>query len=141
MKKLVSTTSVTIAQNILLLSIIEASLTVFGVRRTWQVLASFSGFPDRPNEPVLVARKQLKYLKRSRQLSPIKGKCLSRSLVLWWQLHRRGVSTTLLIGVKQKEWLHAHAWLQIENHILNAGKLVHNRYTTLAAFNHPKEMP
>ena len=132
---------ITITQNMALFPVVELALRTLGVRRTWSLLAAFAGSSETPTEPAVIARKQLSHLKRSRQLAPVKGRCLSRSLILWWQLRRRGIHTTLYVGVRHKKWLHAHAWLQIDDRVLNAGKLVHSKYTTLATFNHPGEMP
>lgn len=47
--------------------------------------------------------------------APVEATCLKRALVLSWLLRRRGITTTLQIGVvRQGEALAAHAWLEVE---------------------------
>lgn len=46
--------------------------------------------------------------------------CLTRSLVLDWLLHRRGIDSRLRIGVKiDKGSLHAHAWVEFDGAPIN----------------------
>lgn len=46
--------------------------------------------------------------------APVNGTCLKRALVLSWILGRRGIATTLRIGVARRggDSLTAHAWLE-----------------------------
>ena len=47
--------------------------------------------------------------------SPFPATCLSRSLLLGWQLHRRGVASDLRIGVRLTQGeLDAHAWVECD---------------------------
>lgn len=46
--------------------------------------------------------------------------CLERSLVLWWLLRRRGIPAELRIGARKQEGrFEAHAWVELENVVLN----------------------
>jgi hypothetical protein len=46
--------------------------------------------------------------------------CLSQSLVLWWLLRRRGLTSELRIGVRKCDGrLQAHAWVQYRDLALN----------------------
>jgi hypothetical protein len=48
--------------------------------------------------------------------SPFPGKCLARSLVLWYLLQRRGIQTELRFGVqRQAGQFLAHAWLEYDS--------------------------
>jgi hypothetical protein len=74
--------------------------------------------------------------------SPIKGKCLSQSLVLWYLLNRQGILSELCIGVKKDEDqlpfnpvnFNAHTWVEYQGEILNDMADVYDHY---AAFNFP----
>lgn len=45
--------------------------------------------------------------------SPVSATCLEKAIVLSWLLGRRGLATTLRIGVARREGaLAAHAWLE-----------------------------
>lgn len=130
----------TVIQYLLLVPVTEIALRVFGFKRCWQILARLS-IPARPRfGDAAEARTMLRGLRRAKTLSPLFGRCLARSLVLWWQLHRRGISVTLYIGVRKKINFRAHAWLELEEKPLNAGPAVHSRYGEIGKFCHPKEL-
>ena len=57
---------------------------------------------------------------------PWKANCLQRSLVLWWFLLRRGVSSEIRIGVRRRpgapsgsRQLDFHAWVECQGLVLN----------------------
>ena len=52
------------------------------------------------------------------RLVPTDSRCLMRSLVLLALLERRGVSATLVIGVKTSPEFAAHAWVERDGHAL-----------------------
>jgi hypothetical protein len=46
--------------------------------------------------------------------------CLEQSLVLWWQLRRRGIAAEMRIGARKEGGrFEAHAWVELGNVILN----------------------
>ncbi len=46
--------------------------------------------------------------------------CLEQSLVLWWQLSRRGISADLRVGARKEAGrFEAHAWVEMGNVVLN----------------------
>ncbi len=49
---------------------------------------------------------------RTLRLLPTDGRCLMRSLVLTGLLARRGISSTLIIGVRPEPEFSAHAWVE-----------------------------
>ena len=52
--------------------------------------------------------------------TPFPVTCLSRSLLLGWLLHRRGVASDLRIGVRLTQGkLDAHAWVECEGIAIN----------------------
>lgn len=51
--------------------------------------------------------------------SPINATCLKKAIVLSWLLERRGIATTLRIGVARRDGaLIAHAWLEQGGEVL-----------------------
>ena len=52
--------------------------------------------------------------------TPFHATCLTRSLLLGWMLHRRGVASDLRIGVRLTQGvLDAHAWVECEGVPMN----------------------
>lgn len=67
-------------------------------------------------------------IRASRKLSllvPKKQRCLISSLVLKFLLNQKGVLSKICIGVKKnEEKLNAHAWIAIDEEIINTGDKV-----------------
>jgi hypothetical protein len=68
---------------------------------------------------------------------PWDAKCLARALAGKWMLQRRGITSTLYLGVEQvqggEKWLDAHAWLRCES-VFVTGESQHESYKVLATF-------
>lgn len=59
--------------------------------------------------------------------------CLERSLVLWWQLERRGIAAEIRIGARKEAGrFEAHAWVELGNVVLNDSGEAHVHF---APFN------
>lgn len=91
-------------------------------------------WPARP--PVADARLVVDQLRlataRVQQYSPLPGNCLSRSIVLWWRLRRRGLEPDLRLGVSLAGGTFAaHAWVEHEGRVLNDTVDVADRYRPL----------
>ena len=56
------------------------------------------------------------------------GRCLEKSLVLWFLLSRKRVPAELRIGVRRSDkGFEAHAWVEVQGTVVNdAEDLVHN---------------
>jgi hypothetical protein len=55
--------------------------------------------------------------------------CLEKSLVLWWQLGRRGIASELRIGARKEAGrFKAHAWIEMGNVVLNDSGETHMHY-------------
>jgi len=53
------------------------------------------------------------------RFTPVNVTCLKQALVLSWILGRRGIATTLRIGVcRQDRGIEAHAWLEREGEVI-----------------------
>jgi hypothetical protein len=69
---------------------------------------------------------------RVQRYSPLPGNCLSRSLVLWWALRRRGLPPELRFGVSLAGGTFAaHAWVELDAVVLNDRQDVASRYAPL----------
>lgn len=61
----------------------------------------------------------------------LNANCLSRSMMLWWLLRRRGVATELRIGVRKRDGrFEAHAWIELEGRVLNDAPDVKTRFAS-----------
>ena len=66
--------------------------------------------------------------------TPFRATCLTRSLVLEWLLHRRGIASELRIGVRMAGGLlDAHAWVEHEGTPVNDRPDVASQYAPFAA--------
>ena len=129
-----------VAQNIVLVALVEVLLRLFGLQRTWRMLMWVSPSKTRHHSDDEIVHAHRVAIRRARMRSPKVGRCLARTLVLWWQLHRYDISSTVVIGVRTVIDFRAHAWVEHEGRPLNAGKLVGERYADIARFDRPGDM-
>jgi hypothetical protein len=68
---------------------------------------------------------------------PWDAKCLAQAVAGKWMLQRRGLASTLYLGVdhgrSEEKWLEAHAWLRCGTDFVT-GERHHERFKVLAAF-------
>jgi hypothetical protein len=66
---------------------------------------------------------------------PWQVKCLAQAVSAKWMLQRRGLPSTLYLGVDhgQEKWLEAHAWLCCGAEIIT-GERQHERFRVMASF-------
>jgi hypothetical protein len=58
--------------------------------------------------------------------------CLRRSLVLWWLLRRRGIDSSVRIGVRTEEdEFFSHAWVEFEDTVINDAPDINKRFATI----------
>ena len=69
---------------------------------------------------------------------PLDAKCLAQAVAGKWMLQRRGLPSTLYLGVDRvhdgEKWLEAHAWLRCGTDIIT-GERSHKRFKVLVAFS------
>jgi hypothetical protein len=119
---------------IIVLSLVRLGLRVFGFKRVFVALnwlaLHLAQTPVEPEQTTYINQitQWIQYVKRH---GLYRGNCLSRSLVLWWLLRRRGIETVIRIGTRQQMGqFQAHAWVEYQGQPLNAGPHVRQRYTT-----------
>jgi hypothetical protein len=66
---------------------------------------------------------------------PWDARCLAQAVAGKWMLRRRGLPSTLYLGVDRgrESWLEAHAWLRCGTEFVT-GQRQHERFTVLATF-------
>jgi hypothetical protein len=63
------------------------------------------------------------------------GRCLGRSLLLFWLLRVRGEPAELLIGInKEVAALHSHAWIELRRRVIADQPQFIRRFTLLLRF-------
>jgi Transglutaminase-like superfamily len=63
------------------------------------------------------------------------GRCLGRSLLLFWLLKARGEPAELLIGIsKEAAALHGHAWIQVRRKVIGDHPQIIRRFAILLRF-------
>ena len=111
---------------------IGLGLRLFGFNRMLRLLAAWSASPPRAADDTdLVARA----VDRAARRWPAEATCLTRSLLLWWFLRRRGQPAAVWVGVRHgPQALEAHAWVELAGRVLNDRPDVRERY---APFEQP----
>lgn len=91
--------------------------------------------PD-PNQPPLTAKKVAWAIQAAARRLPWPCKCLSQAMTAKAMLRRRGVSTTLYVGVSKDEAQSflAHAWLNCGSYLVTGGQQSH-QFMTMMAFS------
>lgn len=68
---------------------------------------------------------------------PLDAKCLAQAVAGKWMVRRRGIPSTLYLGVERihdgDKWLEAHAWLRCGTDVVT-GEPEHERFKVLATF-------
>ncbi len=127
--------------------LLEAAWTLIGAQIAVRVLpfrliASRLGSPleTSPRQTVTAeqARQSVQVGWAIRKLAisfPWDVKCLGQAVAGKWMLQRRGLASTLYLGVDRggESWLEAHAWLRCGEEILTGGP-EHERFKVIAAF-------
>jgi hypothetical protein len=116
-----------------LLPVTGAALHTFGFRLWKTFLTKFtpknSDVPVTP-ESLQSARRTARMVAAASQEGIFHGKCLERSIVLWWFLLCRGFPAELRIGARQSEkGFEAHAWVEVQGNIVNDTEAVRNQYS------------
>ena len=104
----------------------------------WLISKQPSNVKSQPeNETILdQARRTAWLMVKALGFSPIKGKCLSQSLVLWHLLCRQGITSQLRIGFEKADAhlpvasdnFTAHAWVECQGVVLNDRQDVYERF-------------
>lgn len=118
----------------LLLPLTALALHLSGFKSTQKIMSRF--LPPEPGGNLPEARHLSEARVVARMVSVAarhgiyRANCLKQSLVLWWLLGRRGISSEIKIGVNKEGAgpLNAHAWVECGGQALNDSEDVRQRF-------------
>jgi Transglutaminase-like superfamily len=111
-------------------------LRVGGLRRWKELLVRLAPLRTPGADVVLSGQPEMEVARRvaaiqeavSRHL-PWQASCLEKSLVLWWQLGRRGIAAEMRIGARKEAGrFEAHAWVELGTVVLNDSGETHMHF-------------
>lgn len=111
-------------------------LRVGGLRRSKELLVRIAPLRTAEACEGLSAQPEMEVARRvaaiqeavSRHL-PWQASCLEKSLVLWWQLGRSGITAEMRIGARKEAGrFEAHAWVEMGNVVLNDSGETHMHF-------------
>lgn len=120
-------------RSLILLPLTSAALHTVGFRRWKSFLVKFTP-ANNSTEPVTAeslkcARRFARMVAAASEEGIFHGKCLPRSMVLWWFLLRRGMPAELQIGGRRASaGFEAHAWVEIAGTVINDHEAVNQDY-------------
>jgi hypothetical protein len=111
-------------------------LRLAGLRRSTRWLVGRAPVPGARLETDGAGRPQLEVAQRVAAIQDAvsrhllwQASCLEKSLVLWWQLRRRGIAAEMRMGArKQAGRFEAHAWVELGNVVLNDSGETHAHF-------------
>lgn len=92
-------------------------LHVIGLRRTYKLLRGISSIrePRTVEDGLAIAFRYAESVFLVHRRLPFIGKCLARSLTIWFLLRLVGIQSDVRFGMKKKQSeFSAHAWVEIE---------------------------
>jgi hypothetical protein len=109
-------------RNRCLVVLIEASLYLWGLKKTERILSlvlTRANPPDAGTE-IVVLDKYATLFNEIKRMPYLRGRCLSQSLAMRFALNQQGIESELRIGVNLNGGIfNAHAWLERKKHLLN----------------------
>lgn len=106
-------------ESALLLPATALGLRLLGLER---MLRLVDGSPSREQSVEFTPEQYFDLLSAVARRAFPRGRCLVRSLALYWLLHRHGIAGDLRIGVRFLDGrLHAHAWVELKGVVLDSG--------------------
>jgi hypothetical protein len=96
-----------------LVPLIEMGLHIAGFKRVLTPLRKLAVARETAANPAVEVSRHARLALLFGQQLPFTGKCLARSLALWYLLQRRGIQTEVRFGIQRRagQFL-AHAWIE-----------------------------
>ena len=109
---------------------VAAALRVFGLRRVCRILSGAAATERRARaDDAGKAQAVGRLVDIAARRGVGRPTCLARSVTLWWLLRRRGIDSTIRIGVRTVEGrMEAHAWVEHAGLVLNDADDVAERF-------------
>ncbi|HKV27399.1 MAG TPA: lasso peptide biosynthesis B2 protein [Candidatus Acidoferrales bacterium] len=119
---------------LVLLPVVTAWVSLFKFRSVQETLERwYSGVPVKMRDDaanLAEVHSAARMVDAASRRGIVRGNCLSRSIVLWWLLRRRGIPTQLRIGARKTgNVFEAHAWVEMAGLPINDSEDVQTRYT------------
>lgn len=117
-----------------ILILVRFFIKFFGFNITHKLLKKIPLFPIKKEYSDKYFKKICQFTKASSAYLPINTKCLEESISICFILKVRGIDSYLKIGVKKGiDQLNAHAWVEVEDNIINGSSEGDNSFS---AFDH-----
>lgn len=123
-RRLSGSQKINLLSAITLLPMTGAALRIFGFQR-WKSALAIMMPRERLNRPVTsdeleYAGEAARMITAAAREGIFRGKCLEKSMVLWFLLCRKRIPAELRIGVRQAaKGLEAHAWVEVQGTVVN----------------------
>lgn len=112
-----------------LLPLIAVCLRIFDYPRTRDLMARFLTRTGNVTEPDIQIERATRLVSVAARHALCRPSCLSQALAAWWLLARRGIVTSVRIGVqKDRRGFSAHAWVERDGVIIMGGADSRQRY-------------
>src|SRR5437762_1618232 len=114
------------------LPLVEGGLRLLGLQVVARLLGSWATPSVVPMESSREVERQARLLSMVLNRHPFGGKCLSRSLTLWWYLRRTGIKSEVRLGIRKSgRKLLGHAWVEYQGQPVAEPPGVCERYAVL----------
>lgn len=115
-----------------LLPLIAVSLRILDYPRTRDLMARFLTRKGNVTESDIQIERTTRLVSVAARYELCRPSCLSQALAAWWLLARRGIVTSVRIGVqKDRRGFSAHAWVERDGVIIMGGADSRERYQTM----------
>ena len=115
------------------LPVVRIGLRLAGYRQMQRLLVK-NGFAQASRDPdqIEAAQRVGRIINLAAGRRAIQATCLSRSLLTWWFLWRRGIESTVVFGVPVAgQTFTAHAWIEVSGTVVNDAPDVRERFGVL----------
>jgi len=118
---------------------VAAAVRLFGLKRVQKAMLSLApGGSGAAGDDADEARALGRLVDAAARRGPGRPTCLPKSLTLWWLLRRRGIDSTLRIGVRTANGrLEAHAWVEYAGQVVNDTDDVAQRFAPFEGMDLP----
>lgn len=105
------------------LPLVTAGIRLFGYKRMRALLAGSEVRLPRPSDSIRAdAERVARMVRLAARHGAVRGTCLSRALLLWRMLSRRGIPSEIRFGVRTDgAAMEAHAWVEQQGYSLDDG--------------------
>lgn len=123
----------TLLQAVMLLPLVGLMLRLFRYQAVFSALQRVTPLRVRRSQAVTVpgAKRTAELVNIAAWRGVYEATCLRRSMTLWWMLRRRGIDSNVRIGVSIEDEFASHAWVEMEDVVLNDAADVRERYTVI----------